>query len=53
MLGKVHGERFFDAAILDQVVEARAALAVLQAIDHGIAAIVANDEDDLVAGENG
>src|SRR5712672_1909496 len=52
VLGKVHRERLFDAAILDQIVEACAALAVLQAIDHGIAAIVADDQDDLVAGEN-
>src|SRR5712671_3838679 len=53
VLGKVHGERLLDATILEQVVEAHAALAVLKAIDHGIAPIVANDHDDLVAGKNG
>ena len=52
-LAKSTDERLLDAAILDQIVEARAALAVLQAVDHGIAAIVADDHDHLVAGENG
>ena len=42
-LAKSTGKGCFDAAIADQVVEARRAFGVLQAVDDAIAAIVADD----------
>src|SRR5436309_714090 len=40
VLGEIDAERLLHPAILDQVVEGRAALAVLQAVDHRVAAVV-------------
>src|SRR3990167_5357265 len=42
-----------DAAILQQVVETGNALELLQARDHGIAAVVADHDDHLVTGQHG
>ena len=52
MLGEVDGGRALDAAVLEEVVEGRGALEALQAVDHGEAAIVADDDDELKAGED-
>ncbi len=41
-----------DPAVLDEVVEGGAALEVLQPVDDGEAAIVADDDDHLVAGQH-
>src|SRR6266481_5951403 len=52
MLGEVDADRLLHPAVLDQIVERDTALPVLQAVDHGIAAVVADDDDYLVPGEH-
>ena len=50
---EVDSDLVFDPAVLDQVVEGCRPLEVLQAVDHGKAAIVADHDDQLLAGEHG
>ena len=52
VFGEIDGDQPFMAHILEQVVERRHALEGLQAIDHRIAAVVADDDDELVTGND-
>ena len=48
VLGEVDPRVDLAPAVLEQVVERRAALEVLQAVDHREAAVVADHDDQLV-----
>ena len=52
MRGEIHVDLVDDLAVLDLVVEGGHALEILQPVDDGEAAIVAEDDDELVAGQH-
>jgi hypothetical protein len=49
---EIDRERLLNPAVANQIIERDSALSVLKAVDNSEAAVVADDNNDLVAGED-